>query len=242
MQKKRQFWSVLCCALLLSFTSGCGDKAAQDLANQLIGVANSYQEQVDRTNDAERKAYKKLASIYVDAQRNNVLLSLRQERIERARLVADEGVETKRVPLTISEIESQLREYAELDFEATRKLMKEESEARALYLSQLAKLKSDSVKVEALTQTFAALAKSKTKVDEVKEMITFFQESKKEFDKLFCEDLKAKIASVQKQIAALKNAPAGEKPDAKLKRLAALEALENELDALMAQKAAKKCA
>jgi len=209
-------------------TSGCGDKAAEELAEKLIVVANTYQEQVDRTNDAERKAYKKLASTYVDAQRNNVFLSLAQERIERARLAADEAVEVKRATPTLSDIEGQLREYAELDFEATRKLMKEESEARAVYLSQLAKLNNDSVKVEALTKSFAALAKSKTRAEEVKEMISFFEESKKEFNKLFCEDVKAKIASLQKQISATPNA-------------ADKDALENELDALTTQKTTKHC-
>lgn len=226
MKKSRQFCVILCCALLLSFTSGCGDKAAEDLAEKLIAVANTYQEQVDRTNDVERKAYKKLASTYVDAQRNNVFLSLAEERIERARLIADEAVEVKRAPLTLSEIEGQLREYADLDFETTRKLMKEESEARAVYLSQLAKLNDDSVKVEALTKSFAALAKSKTRADQAKEMISFFEESKKEFNKLFCEDVKEKIATLQKQVT----------PNAPDK-----EALENELDALTAQKTAKNC-
>lgn len=241
MKKSRQFCVVLCCALLLSLMSGCGDKAAQDLAQQLIAVATSYQEQVDRTNEAERKAYKKLASTYVEAQRNNVFLSLEQERIERARMIADEATEVKRVSPTLSEIEGQLREYADLDFEATRKLMKEESEARAQYLSQLAKLKGDSVKVEALTKSFAALAKSKTKANKVKDVISFYEESKKEFDKLFCEDQTAKIGSVQKQVDSRKNAPASETVEAKAKRLATLEALEAELEALAKQKAAKKC-
>lgn len=239
MKQSRKIWTIVSCTLLLSLMSGCGDKAAEDLAEKLITVANSYQEQVDHTNDVERKAYKKLASTYVDAQRNNVFHSLAEERIERARLVADEAVEVKRLTLTLSEIEGQLREYADLDFEATRTLMKEESEARAQYLSQLAKLKADSVKVEALTESFATLAKSKTRADQVKEIITFFQESKKEFDKLFCEDLKAKIDSVQKQVDVKKKVPATEAPNAKMKRLAALETLESELEALTAQKTAK---
>jgi len=220
MKKGSQFCVILCCALLLSLTSGCGDKAAEQLAEKLIVVSNTYQEQVDRTNDAERKAYKELASTYVDAQRNNVFLSLAQERIERARLAADEA-EVKHATPTLSDIEGQLREYADLDFEATRKLMKNESEARAVYLSQLAKLNADSVKVEALTKSFATLAKSKTRAEQAKEMISFFEESKKEFNKLFCEDLKAKIASLQQA------------PD--------IEAVSNELGALMAQKTAKKC-
>jgi hypothetical protein len=241
MKKSKQFLALVGCALLLSLTSGCGDKAAEDLAEKLIAVANSYQEQVDRTSDVERKVYKKLASTYVDAQRNNVFGSLAEERIERARLVADEAVEVKRLPLTISEIESQLRAYADVDFEATRTLMKDESEARAQYLSQLAKLKNDSVKVEALTQSFSALAKSKTKVDQVKEMIEFFQQSKQEFDKLFCENLKTKIDNVQKDVTARQKGPSDEKPDAKAQRLAALEHLEAELDALKAEKTAKKC-
>lgn len=235
MKKSRQFWPVLCCALLLSLTSACGDKAAEELAKQLIAVANSYQEQVDRTNDAERKAYKKLASTYVDAQRNNVFLSLEQERIERARWIADEALDVKHVRPTLSDIEGQLREYADLDFETTRKLMKEESEARAQYLSQLARLKSDSVKVEALTKSFAELAKSKSNADKLKEIVSFFQQSKVEFDKLFCADLKAKIDSLQKQVNAKKTAPPNEQSDAKTKRLVALEALENELDAFTAQ-------
>jgi len=220
--------------------SACGDKAAEDLAHQLIAVANSYQAQVDRTNEAERKAYKKLASTYVDAQRNDVFLSLGQERIERSGKIADEAVEVKQTPLTLSEIERQLREYAQLDFETTRKLMKDESEARAQYLGQLAKLSSDSAKVEALSKSFAALAKSKSRTEQVKEIISYYEETKKEFDKLFCEDLTAKIGSVQKQVDAQKPL-AGEKADDKAKRLARLEALQAELDALTKQKAAKKC-
>lgn len=241
MKKSRQFCGILCCILLLSLMSGCSDKAAEELAQQLIAVANSYQEQVDRTNEAERKAYKKLASTYVEAQRNNVFLSLEQERIERARMVADEAAEVKRVPPTLSEIEGQLREYADLDFETTRKLMREESEARAQYLSQLAKLNADSVKVETLTKSFAALAKSKTKANKVKEAISYYEASKKEFDKLFCDDLSAKIENVQKQVTAKTTAPANETNEAKTKRLAVLEALEAELDALTSQKTAKKC-
>ncbi len=231
---------ILCCTLLVSLMSACGDKVAEDLAHQLIAVADSYQAQVDRTNEAERKAYKKLASTYVDAQRNDIFLSLGQERIERSGKIADEAVEVKQTPLTLSEIERQLREYAQLDFETTRKLMKDESEARAQYLGQLAKLSSDSAKVEALSKSFAALAKSKSRTEQVKEIISYYEETKKEFDKLFCEDLTAKIGSVQKQVDAQKP-PAGEKADDKAKRLARLEALQAELDALTKQKAAKKC-
>jgi hypothetical protein len=238
MKKGRQLFVILICAALLS-TSACGDKAAEELAQQLIPVAISYQEQVERTNEAERKAYKKLAGTYVEAQRNNVFLSLVQERIERARMIAD-GTEVKDVPPTLSEIGSELREYADLDFETTRKLMREESEARAQYLSQLAKLKNDSVKVEALVKSFTALAKSKTKANQAKDVISFYEQSKKEFDKLFCEDLTAKIDGVQKQVNS-QTPPAAEKPDAKANRLAALEALEAELDALTKQKATKKC-
>lgn len=241
MNKRRQFLGVFCCAVVLSLTSACGDKAAEDLARQLIAVANQYQEQVDRTNDAERRAHKKLVSTYVDAQRSNVFLSLEQERIERARRVADEAVEVKLARPTLSDIEDQLREYADLDFEQTRKLMKAESEARAEYLSQLATLKSNSAKVAALTSSFAQLAKSKSNTDKLKEIVSFFQESKKEFDKLHCAKLKAQIDSVQKQVNAKKTAPPNELPDAKAKRLAELEALENELDALIAERTAKRC-
>jgi len=241
MKKSRQIFGIFCCTLLISLTSGCGDKAAEDLAQQLIAVAASYQEQVDRTNAAERKAYKKLASTYVEARRNDVFLSLEQERIERAGKIADEATEVKQAPPTLSELESQLREYADLDFESTRKLMKEESEARAEYLSQLAKLNSDSARVEALSRSFSALGKSKTRANEVKEVISFFEEAKKEFDQLFCDDLTAKIANVQKQVNDKRNPPVNEKTDAKAKRLAILEALQAELDALTKQKAAKKC-
>jgi hypothetical protein len=241
MKKIRTFCVVLCCTLLVSLMSACGDKVAEDLAQQLIAVANSYQEQVDRTNEAERKAYKKLASTYVEAQRNDVFLSLEQERIERAGKIADEATEVKQTPPTLSEIESQLREYANLDFETTQKLMKEESEARAQYLAELAQLNSDSAKVEALGKSFAALAKSKSRADQVKEVVSYYEETKKEFDKLFCDDLTAKIGNVQKQVDGKKTPPAIETTDAKAKRLASLEALQAELDALTKQKAAKKC-
>lgn len=241
MKKSKKLLAITGCALLLSFMSGCGDKVAEDLAAKLITVADSYQEQVDHTNDVERKVYKKLASTYVNAQRNNVFQSLAEERIERARWVADQAVEVKRLPLTLSEIEGRLRDYAELDFEATRALMKEESEARAQYLSQLAKLKADSVKVEALTESLAVLAKGKSKAEQVREIISFFQESKKEFDKLFCIDVKAKIDNLQKQVEAKKKVPQGEPPAEKTKRLSALAGLETELGSLTAQKTAKKC-
>ena len=243
MNRHRRVIVVALCAALPLLSSGCGDKVAEELAQQLVTVTNSYQEQIDRTNEAERKAYKTLAAIYVEAQRNDVLQSLEQERIERAGKLADETTDAKQTPPTLSEIQSQLRDYANFDFENTRRLMKDESEARAQYLAQLAKLSNDSAKVEALSKAFANLAKSKSKVQQVKELAAFFEETKKGVDKLLCEDLTAKIDSLQKSIDAKKNPPAaGETPEEKAKRMTAVEGLRAEVDALKKQKEAKKCA
>lgn len=232
---------LICCFVLMVFMAGCGDKAAQDLARQLVTVANTYQEQVDRSNEAERAAYKKLASIYIEAERNNVLLSLEQERIERAGQIADEMAEEKQKPATLSGIQRQLRDYANFDSENTRKLMRSESEASAQYLDQLTKLNSSAARVEALSKGFATFAKSKGKRQQVEEIVAFFEATKKEVDKLFCEDLAQTIKTLNDKIAIAKTVPTDEQPDPRAKRLVGLASLEAELDTANKQKETKKC-
>lgn len=229
------------CGVLMLTMSGCGDKVAEDLARHLAAVADTYQEQVDRSNEAERDAYKKLASIYVEAERSHVLVSLEQERIERAGHIADEMAEAKKASATLSDIQRELRDYANFDSENTRKLMKDESEASAQYLAQLAKLNSSSAKVEALSKGFAALAKSKGRRQQVQELASFFEETKKEVDKLFCDELATSIKGLDETVSAQKIAPQSETPDQRAKRLVVLASLEAELDTANKQKEAKKC-
>jgi hypothetical protein len=242
-------------ALLIPAMTACDDKEAEELAGQLTKVAKSYQEQILRTTKAEQKAYEKLAALYVQSARNDMTKTLEVERAERSGRFADQATYGSDAPPLLSDIHSQLRDYAELDFKNMQLLLKDESEARAEYLAQLEKLNVDTKKIGALAKSFESLSKRQQSPKQAKEIIGFWQETKTEVDKQYCRDSARDIKTIEAGIKALEesvkeqqSAPASETSEEaadRQTRLAALNsdlaALKSELELLNGQQAAKKC-
>src|SRR5678809_605675 len=97
---------VICSAFLLT---GC-DEEAQQYAKELKQVLSSYQEQVERKNNAEQAAYRSLASYCAHAQEEDLFLKLQLERNERVRTLADEYVKGQRSAPTNSELRALLKD------------------------------------------------------------------------------------------------------------------------------------
>lgn len=242
-------------ALLTVIIMGCDDKDAQELAGQLAKVTKSYQEQVLRTKKAEQKAYEDLATLYVQSARSDMTQTLDIERTERAGKFADEVTYVNEAPPLLSEVQNQLRDYAELDFKNTQLLLKDESEARAEYLAQLEKLNVDTKKIEALAKSFESLSKRKQTSKQAKEIVGFWQETKTEVDKQYCRDsdrrlkvVEASIKGFEEQIKEQQTVPPNETAEEAAERQAKLSALNSELAALKSelellngQKVTKKC-
>jgi hypothetical protein len=220
---------------------GCDDKEATDLAKKLNEVTTTYRKQIDLTNDAEQQAYNKLADIYAAEKSSDLFLTLTQERIERAGRFADNIVEIRKSGPTLSEIHDILREYINLDFENVRGLMDEESKAQAQYLSQLEKLKTDNEKLDALSLSFTNLAKRRSKQQSIQQLVSFFETTKQDVDKLACTDLATEIANIEKEIAKTTVSPAKETVEQTALRQAKAQSLTAELSVLNQQKALKKC-
>src|SRR5690349_20322395 len=106
---------ILCSSLVLS---GCDDKDAQEYAKTLIGVLDSYQEQVDKKVTAEKDSYKELAAVYAAARERNIEGTLEKERVERSEKLATDMIMADHLPRN-TEILTSLHAYAAQDFTST---------------------------------------------------------------------------------------------------------------------------
>jgi hypothetical protein len=225
----------------LLLVAGCDDKEARELAAELNTVTESYREQTVRTTNAEQKAYKRLAAAFVRAEREDITQSLTQEQIERAGVFADEVTHSRQSAPLLSDIHAQLRDFAELDFKNTQELLEDESVASTEYMAQLEKLNVNTKQVEALGKSFENLAKSKSKRQEVQEIVGFMKGTKSEIDKQFCRDLTRDIEALEAKIKTREGAPANETKEEAAARLASIPAMNSELEILKGQKDSKKC-
>jgi len=185
-------------ALLLT---GC-DEEAQQYARELKQVLSSYQEQVQRKTNAEQAAYRSLTSYYAHAQEEDLFLKLQLERNERVRKLADEYVKGQRSAPTNSELRGFLKDFANFDFEETRKGLEDESDVNTRYLANLESLQLETEKMESLSQALDSLSKPKRPLAQLKEFVAFANQVDKEVQKLACEDVAKEIKCLEKQKAA----------------------------------------
>lgn len=192
----------LCATFLLcaaSFFTACDDRAAREYANELIGVLDSYQTQVNEKVKAEKKSYKELAAIYQKSRLRVTESSLKQERRERSRKLATEMIRSDYFPAS-SELLASLKDYGEQDFDTMRKLMELEADAQSQFLSDIEALEFDVETIAALKESLKDLAKPKGKLTGLKDLAVFASESKKAFDGLICEDLKHELDALTAQV------------------------------------------
>jgi protein involved in sex pheromone biosynthesis len=188
---------VICSAFLLT---GC-DEEAQQYAKELKQVLGSYQEQVERKNNAEQAAYRSLTSYYAHAQEEDLFFKLQLERNERVRKLADEYVKGQRSAPTNTELRALLKDFGNFDFEETRKGLEDESDVNTRYLANLESLQLETEKMESLSKALDSLSKPKRPLTQLKEFVAFATQVDKEFQKLGCEDVAREINCLEKQKA-----------------------------------------
>ena len=207
---------LLCSALPMA---GCDDKDAQQYAQQLVNVLDSYQEQVDQKVTAEKNSYKELAGVYERARQQNIEQTLEDERVERSEKLATVMVDADHLPRNTEILES-LRAYADEDFASTRDFLQIEADAQAQFLGDIEALEFESETIDDLRASLKLLAKPKGNLKRIRDAAVFAQDTKKEFDKLVCKDfdaalesenaalveLKAEVADLIKEFGVLNNA------------------------------------
>ena len=234
---------VILCSLLA--LSGCDDKDAQDYAKTLITVLDSYQEQVDKKVTAEKDSYKELAAVYERSRERNIEEILEVERVERSEKLATDLVMADHLPRN-TEILASLQSYAAQDFTSTKDFLQVEANAQAQFLGDIEALEFESEGLDNLRVALKTLAKPKDRLKRLRDAAVFAQDTKKEFDKLVCQDLdadikaqetkleslKADVQSLHKEQQVLNDAP--NKDQAKVEAIANDLTLKNtEIDALM---------
>jgi hypothetical protein len=94
-------------------------------------------------------------------------------------------------------------DHANLEFEATRQSLVQESDGQAEYIASLESLELQAQNIAQLTQALEALAKPKSDVKKLRELAAAAKELKVKFDELECADLAEQIACLKAQQAAI---------------------------------------
>lgn len=219
---------------LLVFT-GCDDENARNYAKELVGVLKSYQTEVNKKISAEKKSYKDLAGTYAYARQAELLTRLRTERLSRADKLTDDLIGGR--TLTPSEIHKLLLDHANLEFEATRHALAQESDGQAEYLASLETLELQAQNIAQLTKALEALAKPRSDVKKLKDFASAAGEFKTKFDALECADIAERIACLRAQQATIE-AAADLLPEQKKARK---DKLENQIKQLLELSKEEKC-
>lgn len=217
------------------FLSGCDNEDARNYAKELVGVLKTYQVEVNKKIGAEQKSYKDLAANYSYAREFELFTELRSERRKRAEGLADALLSDEK--LTPADLKNLVADYANFDFEATRKMLEEESDGQVEYLASLESLELQSQNITALRKTLEALAKPKSDIKQLKQLASSAKEFKAKFDELQCEDLAQEIACLKKRLEAIKTRT--DLDDAQKK--AATESLQKEINSLTELGDDQKC-
>jgi outer membrane murein-binding lipoprotein Lpp len=217
------------------FVTGCDDENARNYAKELVGVLKSYQTEVNTKITAEKKSYKDLAGAHAYARQVELLTRLRTERFTRADSLTDDLIGGR--TLSPSDIHKLLLDHANLEFEATRQSLVQESDGQAEYIASLESLELQAQNIAQLTQALEALAKPKSDVKKLRELAAAAKELKVKFDELECADLAEQIACLKAQQAAI-DAATNLTPDQKKARK---QKLENQIKSLLELGKEQKC-
>lgn len=197
MMKKFAALFLLCGSLALA---GCDDRDAREYAKRLADVLDTYQTELDRKVSAEKASYKELAAVYEQARRSNVEESLDVERSIRSKKLATLLVRADDLPRQTDILDS-LHDYAEHDLRLTRDFLQTEADAQAQFLGDIEALEFESETIDELRESLKQLAKPKGQLKRLRDAAVFAQDSKKELDKLTCQDLDTRLTALRAQLA-----------------------------------------
>ena len=200
--RKLMITAVMLGSLVLT---GCDDENARNYAKELVGVLKSYQSEVNKKIAAEKRSYKDLAGTYAYAKQVELLTRLRTERFSRADSLTDDLIGGR--TLSPSDIHKLLLDHANLEFEATRQALMQESDGQAEYLASLESLELQAQNIAQLTKALEALAKPKSDLNKLKELAIAAKQVKTKFDELECAELADEIACLRAQQATIEARP-----------------------------------
>lgn len=176
--------------LAASLAIAACDDQARDFARKTRTILDQRSDQLAKKIAAEKTAYDNWTSSAAEDERALVDSSLQNERNERSDALAadyDEG----RKPVSLWR--KDLSEYARIDYEANRDLLLSDIDTHTRFLQDFDDLKIEQDKVNALSKLLAALAEKPSLKDDISAISSFAGDTKTEFDKKVCSQLKSQI-------------------------------------------------
>lgn len=193
--------------------AGC-DKQAREFATRTRQILEQRSKELAAKIAAEKAAYNASAAQAAEDHRVLVASSLQNERNERSDALAADYADGRK---PISQWRRDLAEYARVDYDANRELITGAIDANSKYMRDFADLTVEQDKVDALSKLIATLEKKPSLKDDVDALGTFAGDTKANFEKLVCADLKTKANNADAEGKAATKAYAAQKCDDVLK-------------------------
>jgi hypothetical protein len=198
-------------------------------------LLKKYQNAIAGQVAENRKQYREIAAVAEKGHRDRQDTGLRFERTRRSERLANDYADRRK---PVSQWKDDLLEYAQLDYQLNRDLLRQESTDGAEYLIGLETLKFEQAKLEALDTILEGLAKPASFLEQVEELGSFAAATKEAFDKKVCDGSKADLTAKVKVETDLKAVVAALL--AKPQDAAVVKELTEKQDALKAASAAVK--
>ena len=166
------------CLALSTLTAGCDDEA-REFARQTAALLKQRSAELTKKIDAEVTAYGELATILGNAERTVTTTTLRNDRNRRAIDVTADYAEGRR---PVSRWQTDLLDYAQVDYAATRELLIAGIDANSRFLQGLQALEIEQTKVDAAAKLLESLETKPSWKDELAAVTDFAKDVKKAID------------------------------------------------------------
>lgn len=176
-------------ALITPWLGSCGGaKDVEEYARKLQDLLTAYRSQIEAKIQTEERSFRQLDDIHTKAWKETTENSLVREPLERTMRLMDEIVDSPNKRVTRSRLLSELRNYAEFDFEQTRKLLMEESETNRKAVQNLADLQFATKNVEALGEALVSIASPRSLLRSLKSLSDYGCEVDRQYQLLDAQD------------------------------------------------------
>lgn len=189
---------------ILGLTGCGGEDVAQKYAAQLAIVLKSYQAQVDKQLAAQVDTYRKLAQDLDTAAGRDVLGSLDTERAEREIALRDQLLDPNprtRLRATSTSLRGVMLDYAEHEYATNKQVVTAELDGYKRFLAGIQDLQQESINIAQLRKLLEDLSVKKAAWTHMKEVVSFGQSVKDNFDKLQCDAAKADVTRLTHEIS-----------------------------------------
>ncbi len=176
--------------------AGC-DKSAIRFAKETKKLLQEYQKRVEAQISETEKYQGRHASLSASANWRRLNDTLDVERDERSTELAADYLEGRK-PASL--YRSQLRAYAQLEYEQRRQSLAANVDGSFPYLERLAALDADKENIQALSKMLGSLAENQSFSKELKDLESLVTDTKTAFDKQVCAELKKKGSAAAEKL------------------------------------------